>query len=280
MEYKTTQTEAQTMMDAGVALAASPKYAANDGVPYIVLPDGYKTVDLEKLLPSPVRKRGTVTVNDTRSFNDYVLRHGTEQGCVIYADLNAEESRLKMVAVLNDHRRDESDADWQDHRCVFSPKQSVEWKRWLLKDKSIMSQSDFATWLEDNLGDIESAEGMPTGAMMLQMALMFEANSEKRLRSKINLQTGGVRFEFVDDADKDTRTSMEVFQRFTIGVPVFEGSGSRYPVEARLKYREKEGKVNFWYELIRPDLVFKTAALEEVGIVGAATGFLIINGTI
>lgn len=266
------------MVDVGVALASSPKYAEDDGVPYIVVPDGYKAVDLEKFMLEPVRKRGTVLASDTRSFNDFILRHGNEESCVVYADMSAEESRLKMVAVLNDHRR--GSADWQDHRCAYTPKQSVEWKRWLSKNGVPMSQSDFATWLEDNLGDIASVEGMPTGAQMLTMSLQFEANSDKRLRSKVNLQSGGVRFEFVDDETKDTRTAMEVFQRFTLGVPVFEGSGSAYPVEARLKYREKEGKVNFWYELIRPDLVFKTAAMEEVSIVAEATGFLIINGTI
>lgn len=58
---------------------------------------------------------------------------------------------------------------------------------------------------------------MPAGADVLQMALGFEANAEKRLRSKINLQSGGgVQFEFVEDEDKDTRTKMQVFERFTL----------------------------------------------------------------
>lgn len=154
----------------------------------------------------------------------------------------------------------------------------MEWKRWVGRNKQNFSQTDFATWLEDNLSDIATVSGMPSGADILQMALAFEANAEKRLRSKINLQNGGVQFEFVEDEDKDTRTKMQVFQRFTLGLPVFDGSGSAYPLEARLKYREREGKVTFWYELIRPDRVFKSAVTDELTRIKEATGFPVISG--
>lgn len=149
---------------------------------------------------------------------------------------------------------------------------------WIGKNKSNMNQADFATWLEDNLGDIANVPNMPTGAQMLTMALAFEANAEKRLKSRINLQSGGVRFEYVEDEDKDTRTSMEVFQRFTLGLPVFEGSSDAYPVEARLKYRDSGGKVSFWYELIRPDKAFKTAVQSALDEIKDATGFMILHG--
>jgi len=98
------------------------------------------------------------------------------------------------------------------------------------------------------------------------------------VKSRINLQNGGVQFEFVEDENKDTRTTMKVFERFTIGVPVFDGSANAYPIEARLKYREKDGKVNFWFELIRPDRVFKTAVMEELAAIKTSTGFPVISG--
>jgi len=280
MDYKTGKLDSETLLDAGAAIASTAMFIEDESHPFLVVPEGYKIADMEKFMFNPTRKRGTVSVGDSRSFCDYLVRHGHEPETVIYADVDAEESRLNMTAVINDHTRNMPVAGWQDHRCVFQPKQAVEWKRWLTKNGVPMNQSDFATFLEDNLGDIASVEGMPTGAQMLTMALQFEANSDKRLRSKVNLQSGGVRFEFVDDETKETRTSMEVFQRFTIGVPVFQGSKSAYPIVARLKYREKDGKVNFWFELIRPDLVFKTAADEETSLIAAATGFLIVNGKI
>lgn len=265
---------ARTLLDAGAA-AMHPE-TAHGGIPFVALPNDYEINDLESLLPTPTRKRATVTTTDSDSFIFYIKKHGGDDVTVVYADTDYEANKFSLVGVLDDHGV--TDPHWRGHRCLFQPTQAVEWRRWLSANKKQFSQTDFAAWLEDNLADVAAVEGMPTGADILQMSLGFEANSEKRLRSKINLQSGGVRFEFVDDEDKDTRTSMQVFERFTLGLPVFEGSKSAYRVEARLKYREREGKVIFWYELIRPDLVFKTAVNDEITHIREKTGFPVISG--
>ena len=64
--------------------------------------------------------------------------------------------------------------------------------------------------------------------------------------------------------------AMRLFERFTIGLPVFEGGDSRYPLVARLKYRNKDGKLVFWYELVRADKVFRAAVTEELDKIKAA----------
>lgn len=268
---------AKTLLEAGVASAA-PNILIEGGIPYVVAPTDYRIKPLEDMLPAPVRKRSKVTTTDTEGFIYYTHKHGKDGNTVIYADIDGESNKFNLVAVLDDHGYKASDAQWREHRCQFEPAQAVEWKRWVGKNKAVFSQAEFAIWLEDNLSDIATVPNMPTGADILQMALGFEANAEKRLRSKINLQNGGVRFEFIEDEDKDTRASMEVFQRFTLGLPVFEGSSSAYPLEARLKYREKEGKVTFWFELIRPDRVFKEAVDDELNRIKDATGFPVIAG--
>jgi len=265
---------ARTLLDAGAA-AMQPE-TGHGGIPFVAMPNGYEIKDLESLLPIPTRKRATVTTTDSDSFVFYVTKHGAPDATVVYADTDYEANRFVLVGVLDDHGA--TDPRWRAHRCLFQPTQAVEWKRWLSANKKQLSQADFAAWLEDNLADVAATEGMPTGADILQMSLGFEANSDKRLRSKINLQNGGVRFEFVDDEDKETRTSMQVFERFTLGLPVFEGSKSAYQVEARLKYREREGRVIFWYELIRPDRVFKSAVNDEIAHIRETTGFPVISG--
>lgn len=264
----------KTLLDTGAA-QAEPKSFGN-AQPFVTIPDGFIVRDLEEMLPAPVRKRGNVITTDTDSFIFYTKKHGSLDDCTVYADIDTEASKCGLVAVINDHGADK--AQWQDHRCNFTPKLAVEWSRWIGKNKSQMTQTDFATWLEDNLGDVVGVPGMPTGAEILAMALGFEANSDKRLRSKINLQNGGVQFEFVEDETKDTRTSMKVFERFTLALPVFDGSISAYQIEARLKYREKSGVLSFWYELIRPDRAFKQAVDEELTKIKEATGFPIIKG--
>lgn len=245
-------------------------------IPFIALPDDYSVHNLENLLPAPTRKYANVATTDATSFIDYLNKHAVKGVSTIYASVDTEKSFCHLIAVIDDNA--EIIAHWRDHTCFFTPKQSVEWGRWLGKNKTPMKQVEFAAWLEDNLPDIASVSNMPTGAEILAMALAFEANSEKRLRSKINLQNGGVRFEFVEDEDKDTRTSMEVFQRFTLGLPVFDGSKDAYPIEARLKYRDKGGELTFWYELIRPDRVFKTAVTDELSNIKQGTSLEVLYG--
>lgn len=269
-------TNVSELLNAGTALA-SPS-TDHDGTPYVAVPEGYKIESLESLLHQPERKRSKVTATDTDGFIFYVTKHGDEDATVIYADIDAEESRFALTAILDDHGTNVDAPGWREHRCIFDPAQAIEWRRWLKNDKQRFAQGEFAAWLEDNLVDIAHVEGMPSGADILQMSLGFEATADKRLRSKISLQSGGVQFEFVDDEDKDTRTRMKVFERFTLGLPVFDGSDSAYQLEARLKYREKDGRVTFWYELIRPDRVFKAAVNDELAKITEATGFSVMAG--
>lgn len=269
-----TQDNARTLLDAGASQLEARSFG--QGQPFVVVPNHYAAQDLEQMLIAPVRKRGNVVTTDTASFSDYLNKHSIAGGSVIYAEINSEVSLCKMVAVIDDHS--ESAPAWKEHTCQFAPKLSIEWVRWMSKNKAQMNQADFATWLEDNLPDIATVPGMPTGAEMLAMALGFESNCDKKVHSKVNLQSGGVQFTFVEDETKDTRTSMKVFERFTVGIPVFDGQIGGYPVEARLKYRLKDGALTFWYELIRPDRAFKTAVFEELKAIKEKTGLLVISG--
>ncbi len=266
-------------LDAG-ALLAGPQVPLLDSagrVPFAVLPEGCTVDNLERFLPFPTRKRAEVTVTTTDSFIAYSKKHGSMDECVIYAQVDAEKSVCTLRALMNDHGAD--NPKWRDHRCTFAPALAVEWKRWTGNDKKQMNQGDFATWLEDNQGDVRSVNGSPSGADILTMAQAFELHADKKVKSHINLQNGGVRFEYVEDETKETKSVMEVFRRFTLALPVFDGSTDAYPVEARLKYRDSGGKVTFWYELIRPDRAFKTAVQSALDKIKAETGFLILQGT-
>lgn len=266
-------------IDAGAGLCGPrlPSADLSGRIPFVVVPDGYSVESLENMLPAPTRKRAEVNVTTTDSFIGYAKKHGSLDECMIYAQVDAEKSLCTLRAVMNDNGADKP--HWRDHRCTFAPALSIEWKRWTEKNGKQMSQVEFATWLEDNQGDVRVVNGSPGGADILTLAQAFEANSDKRVRSHVNLQSGGVRFEFVDDETKDTRTSMEMFRRFTLALPVFDGGTDAYPIEARLKYRDNQGKVTFWYELIRPDRAFKTAVQSSLDKIKADTGFMLIYGT-
>lgn len=268
----------QTIMDAGSALVEP---IITLGTPYTALPDAYSVHDLERMLPDPIRKRANVTLLDSTSFIGYVKKQGSLDNCNLYANVNYTGNHCNIVAIINDHGTAPEAAHWRDHKATFSPELSYEWKRWIESDGKAKEQATFAAFIEDNMGDIAGIDGMPSGADMLKMALEFEATSEKRFKRRLDLQTGGAHLEYVDKADEQTSTKLRLFERFTLAMPVFQNSNIAYPLEARLKFRQKPGTDNlvFWFELIRPDRVFKEAITEEIKSIQEQTGFTLYYGT-
>lgn len=237
----------------------------------IALPPGWtvKEIDDEKLREMPRRKVAVVRHDSVESFSAYVLRHGTADSTLwVKADYTAGEVKLTMI--VNDHGPEPDCCDWRDHRAYYAPAFSEEWKRWKSNDKKPMSQAEFATFIEDNLADIAGGEQLPSGADMLRMALDFEAKQDMRFKSAIRLQSGGVDLSFVQQEDTGTLEKMKLFDRFSVGIAVFWGDAA-YRVDARLRYRVREGKLSFWYELIRADKVLEAAAVAIVAKIGTAT---------
>lgn len=247
--------------------------------PSILIPSGFEVKDIEFLLPAPVRKRANVTLNDTGSFIAYVKKHGSLDNATIYADADFEKQTATLKAIVNDHGSEPTAATWRDHTATYQPIKTVEWKRWNDNDGAYhaMPQDQFAAFLEENMGDIATVEGMPTGTEMLRMATEFEATADKRFKSKVNLQGGGINLVFVDQDNAETQSVMRVFERFGLGLRVFL-NGDAYRIDARLKYRQSGGVLSFWYELIRADRVFEDAIKSEFAKVKEQTGFPLLYG--
>jgi uncharacterized protein YfdQ (DUF2303 family) len=226
----------------------------------VALPPGWTLVekdDDDRLLLQPRRKVATVRLHEDDSFIEYVQRH-VDENCTLWCKADYKAGHVNFMAILNDHGENEDETDWRDHRAHFEPTMAEEWIRWAGKNKQTFTQVEFASFIEDNLSDIASVDGQPTGAQMLEMALTFEANQDMRFKSAVRLQNGGVQMSFVQDDDVQTLQKMQVFDRFSIGVPVF-WNGDAYRIDARLRYRVRDGKLAFWFELIRKDKVLEAA---------------------
>lgn len=267
---------AQTILNAGAAIVDVKFHEGQS--PFAIVPDGYQVKDMEHVLDAPTRKRAKVTLLDADSYIAYTKEHGSMATCRHYAEVDYEKSLCTVVGIINDHGSKEDEPHWRDHTATFSPKLSIEWKRWTESNgvSKAMAQSKFAAFIEDNIGDIN---GTPSGTEMLGMALNFEQTSEKRFKRRIDLGTGGVQLEYVDKADDATSAKIKMFERFNIAIPVFQGSNVAYPVECRLKFRQNNDTLNFWYELIRPDRVFRQAVTDEIGAIKEKTGFMLLYGT-
>ncbi|ANN78929.1 DUF2303 family protein [Bordetella flabilis] len=254
------------------------------------VPHGYRLetdVALAALAATPPRKRGTVQLRTVDSFVQYVLQHKEPQ-TQIYVKVDAANAATPLIvtAVFNDHEFGAPDTSpgWQDFRAVFTPAASPEWKTWMGKNGEKMSQVEFASFIEDNIhcfagSDTDGGAGFPTGGEMLQMALAFEASSDKRIRSNVRLQSGGIQLEYTDKDDDATVTRMQAFERFRLGLAPF-WRGDAYPLEAKLRYRQASGTLALWYDLVRPDRLVDHAVDEVLAQIGEKTGITPLFGTL
>lgn len=218
-------------------------------------------VDLAAYLPAPRALQAAPEFHDAASFLAYIDRHANSDS-ICWVDFNPQTFDLRFRAVLDEHGKDAP--AWRRHVAGYTPRMSAEWKDWKSMDCKGFAQVDFAEWLQDHELDIASVEGYPTCAQMLQMATNFQYQEDRRLKSAVRLQSGGVRLDYVADADAGTVESMQMFEKFAIGIPIFHGAPTADLLASRLKYRLDNGKVRFTYELQRADKAHEKAALDLI----------------
>lgn len=240
------------------------------------VPEGYTLDVRDPHKDDPNRLRGSTHFDTVESFIQYLNTFG-KAGQRVYCRADYLKGSCQMVGVINDHQKD--GADYQDHRALYAPRLTVEWTTWNQKNKAQMSQADFAMFIEDNMKDIASVDGLPSGAEMFAMARQLEINRDARIKSAIRPQSGGVVLEYVDTDDEGTVQRMQVFERFALGIKPFL-EGSPYQIDARLRYRVNAGTVTFWYELIRPDLTIAAAVKDEIASVQEKAGVPVLMGAL
>ena len=220
---------------------------------YAVVPKGYVLQSLEEYLPRPLRIEQSVDLHDADSFIGYVNEFGKEGVSLIFFDGESEQ----FVAILDYHEKPET-PNWCDHVATFKVQRSVEFKTWMDFNRKQMAQVDFARFLEENLPDIVE----PQSASLLDVALTFEAKKAVEFSSGVRLQTGQIQFTY-DEVVRGTaqKGTIEIPEKFVLGIPIHV-NGPAYRIDARLRWRLQEGKLAFWYELVRPHKYIEHALRE------------------
>lgn len=233
------ENENQTARDLAAAVVGPQQ--PKDSKPFVVVPDGYKVEDIEGHLAKPMRKRGSVQVADTESFNRYFNVH-KNAASTIYAD----KSGPKIVGVFNDHGT--SEPAWTDHRVRYHPPYSEEWRRWTGFDGKVMDQIDFARFLEENAIDIVE----PASADVMDTAQGLQIRENVNFRSAQRLFDGSAQLTYDKEVDGTVqgRENLKIPTEFTICVPIFF-NGMFYKVRCLLRYRKAGGGVKFFYEIHR-----------------------------
>lgn len=262
------------------ALARRPFTAGTiNGIELAAVPTGYTLESLEKHYETPARKRGTVHMHDAEGFIHVVKRYGSLSDCVVYIDADYATQHVAAVAVFNDHGEDAP--GWRDHRAVFEPRFTEEWKRWAEKNSKPMSQAELGMFLEANAGDIVTPPDskLPTGSDVLGFVVTLQETRKVRYGSAMNLTNGMVQLEFVEEGDQATKGKLELFREFALGLRPF-ANGQAYQVKAFLRYRidRNSGEIKFWFELQRPDRVLEDACRETVQLIRDKAGVPVLFG--
>jgi uncharacterized protein YfdQ (DUF2303 family) len=230
------------------------------------LPANYKVVNLEKYQEEPARHRANVALTDQNSFVSYLLLNKSlyEGPPVVYFSESGLAFRAQFDPLL-----------WREDEANYALTPSEEWKRWMASNGKGMKQTEFATFIEDNLVDIVT----PDGATMLEIASGLEAKKSVSFASGIRLSNGSTEFTFQQEVQGTTQKGkMQVPEMFSIAIAVFNRS-RRVLIDAKLRYRiSEQGALTLWYDLVRPHVV-KTLAIDEMVMdVAKAIGQQVLMG--
>jgi uncharacterized protein YfdQ (DUF2303 family) len=262
--------DVQAALAAGATLGGpqAPVQGPGAGM-YAVVPKGYSLESLADFLPRPLRIEQEVVLHDADSFIGYVNEYAKESVSLIFFNGEGEE----FVAILDYHEKPET-PNWCDHVARFKVRRSVEFETWMNANRKQMTQVDFARFLEENLPDIAE----PNSAELLEVALTFEAKKSVEFSSGVRLGNGQIQFQY-DEIVRGTaqKGSIEVPEKFVLGIPIHV-NGPAYRIEVRLRWRLQEGKVVFWYEIVRPHRYIEDALKEIRQRIEQETGIGVFAG--
>jgi uncharacterized protein YfdQ (DUF2303 family) len=253
-----------------------PQAVPNGNVPYVLVPEGYKAQPMPDLIynehqANPERVKANVTVLDPESFIEYYALFNDPNSRVF-----ADETKLSVLSVLDYHAAGDGNAPrWGQHRLTLSLRQSEEWKTWTGRNNQMLTQQQFAEFLEQNAVDITN----PAPAGIREIAEDLEATVEVDFASAQRQAGGKVNFRYTETTKTTVSGGKQIAvpDQFTICIPAFVG-GQRVSIQVLLRYRVSEQKLKFFYTLVRPEEVIRTAFAGARQQIADALKVTIING--
>lgn len=217
-----------------------------EGASFLVYPKTCEALALPRT--SPARITEMVNAGDIGSFVAYFEKYARADSIVKVSSTNSD-SMFRFDGII-DYHAPSGDPGWCDHIVSYAPKIAAQWGRWLASDKKAMSQDDFAEFVEAMAGDFVE----PDSATMLEIAATLEVASGVNFRRGVRLHDGRVQLQYVQQIEgrAGEEGRLEIPRTFKIGARVFFGREA-YEIEARLKYRLREGAIKIWYEMIRAE---------------------------
>jgi hypothetical protein len=170
---------------------------------------------------------------------------------------------------------------------------SKEWKAWGERAGKPMSPAEFAEFLEVRVPDVYWGDQrseytnllnqqlelrLATPSALIALSRNLAVNVDVAVRHAQTTSSGEIAITYVEQHRDGEGAPIRVPNAFLVAIPVVQG-GPPYQILARLRYRIRDGKVTWAYDLHRTDLAFD-AAIREIGQrVADATGCTVFLGS-
>lgn len=241
-----------------------------DGAVAIAETPGYTDTHEDERADRPRRIHRSVTLLDADSFLDYLTTnmiagpddkmtldylHGSG-ALELWADLDGR----RILAILD------GVAGWRANLATLKLSTSREWGEWAAIDGKMLSQGEFAEFIEDHLSTI----GEPAGGVLLDICQTLEAKTNVAFKSQTILANGQRQFVYEEtvEAKAGQKGSLSIPTDLTLVLRPFQGSDPQ-TVAARFRFSLSEGRLRLGVKLSEPDRVLEDAFAEVVADVQA-----------
>lgn len=221
---------------------------------------------IEARLPEPRRRSGGIECQDASSFIAAVNRWKVPGRTVIYSQL----SKMTLTAIFDENPAGPTGAGWRTGGFMagYVAPLSPEWRNWVAASGVAMSQDAFADFIDTNLSDVTTVptaeKGQyPSPVELLEMARNLSIHTRGAFERKIDPTTGSGTLVIKDEHET---YSSKIWRAFPVALRVFEG-GTKYLVEARIRFTITGGKAVFVYTLHRSQEIARDAFNEVRALV-------------
>jgi uncharacterized protein YfdQ (DUF2303 family) len=205
-------------------------------------------------------------VNKFKSLNTLIFALVSETGCTFKAMLDYHNPAPDLKPA------------YCEHVAIFSAIETPEWRTWREADRQVMSQVEFATWIEDNAKLFVE----PDGADLLELIRSLHGHNNARFNTAVRLDNGAFSVGYDEDvvvksANVTKSGSMELPPVLKAGIAVFQGS-AKYEVSARLKSRVNDRQLKLFFETISRHEIVRESIMLLVKQISEATTIIPLIG--
>jgi uncharacterized protein YfdQ (DUF2303 family) len=249
-------------------------------VPVAIVPDaegGAAIIALDKILePWRARPRRVKGVATAHTLDDFIALFNYHKLEASASFANIVDSQPYIIGVIDYH--DGEEPAFCEHRIKYAFPVSPEWALWRGKNGVIMSQEDFAEFIEANIANLASTDESEAGfadmfgtqfarpAEILELSRGLEISAQLNVKEVRNLPNGTAQIVY-DEVHKDgSGKPLVVPGLFVINIPLFIG-GQATRLIARLRYKRTSQGIKWAYHLWRWQEAVREALLIDVATV-------------